>query len=564
MKATPYILLALAALMACSPIPEQPEVVPSAKLANLPTVPWGGSDGFTVDIISTVEVKAEISGAEWLHYYGMELTARSNGSRSLVFDARPNLNEVERHAGVRISDAATGEQLLEFQITQGAGETPFATVTAPDNVPYSGGEVVLPLRTNVPLEVKAGADWVSIVSVDEKQLTLQVQSNPNDEERKAVLRFLFKATGDELASVELTQRAKPTAGILLTSIWSRYAASDAAWYNSFGMEPGTNMDRCIAMDDQYVYTTLIANNNPGDSWGIVVLDRQSGEYVTTLRGNAGIQPTGLWAVSALQVMDSEEGSVLVASNMCRSQDGATLNIYAWKNLESAPQEVNFPYGSIFPDARFGDKMGCRGNWKDGELYFMDYYPSGRENRNLLIFKIENGIIKDRPTAFTFQSTLSGANNMATLVHLDGDQYLYSGTSASSEFYACTLTRTSDSEFGMPEFKLLPSRGFDAVMNGTSFLELGGKRYMLWVTHDRSTEDRSAWVKTLKLSGASFSEGLKALEDVSEAIAYPLAVPAGIGNGNHTGDMALRQIDGQWYAAALGTGSGITVFRIDKE
>ena len=564
MKAYHYILLALAAIVACSPIPEQPAVVPSAKIANLPVVPWGGSDGFTVDIISTVDVKAEIIGADWLHYYGMELTGRNAGNRSLVLDARPNLNEAERHAGIRITDAATGEQLLEFQLTQEAGETPYATVSTPDTVPYSGGEVVLALRTNVPLQVETDADWLTPLSVDERQLTLQVAPNGKDEERTAGIRFLFKATGDELASVQLTQRAKPTAGILLTSVWSRYAATDAGWYASFGMETGKNMDRCIAMDDQYVYVTLIANNNPGDSWGIVVLDRLSGEYVTTLRDNAGIQPMGLWAASALQVMDSDNGSVLVASNMCRSQDGATLSIYAWKDIHAAPQEVSFSYGAIFPDARFGDKMGCSGNWQDGELYFMDYYPSGRENRNMLIFKIQNGIIQDRPTAVTFQSTLSGANNMATLRHLDGDQYLYYGTSASTEFYACTLTRSAADDFGLPEFKLLPSKGFDAVMNGCNFLELNGKRFMLWVTHDRSTEDRTAYLKTLKLPGASFSEGLKALTDVSEAMAYPLANPTGIGNGNHTGDLALRRIDGQWYAAALGTGSGISVFRIDKE
>lgn len=563
MKASKYILLALAACVACSPIPEQPAVAPSAKIANLPTVPWGGSDGFTVDIISTVEVKAEIIGADWLHYYGMELTGRNAGNRSLVFDARPNLSEVERHAGVRITDAATGEVLLEFQITQAAGETPYVSLTSPDPIPFSGGEVVLPLRTNVPLEVKTGADWVSIVSVDEQQLTLQVQPNPKDEERTTDLSFRFKATGEELASVQLIQRAKPTAGILLSSVWSRYAASDAGWYASFGMEPGTNMDRCIAMDDRYIYTTLIANNNPDDSWGIVVLDRLSGAYVKTLRAEAGIEKVGLWAASALQVMDDGDRSVLVASNMCRSQDGSLLRIYAWKDLDDAPQIVSFPYGELFPNGRFGDKMGCNGDWQNGELYFMDYYPSGRENRNLLIFKIVDGVIRSTPTPVTFQSTLSGANNMATLLKLDGDQYLYYGTSASTEFYACTLTRSADGEFSLPEFKLLPSRGFDAVMNGCSLLELGGRRYMLWVTHDRSTEDRTAFVKTLKLTGNSFSEGVKALTDASDAIAYPLA-PSGIGNGNHTGDLALRMIDGQWYAAALGTGSGITLFRIDPE
>ncbi len=563
MKASKYILLALAACVACSPIPEQPAVAPSAKIANLPTVPWGGSDGFTVDIISTVEVKAEIFGADWLHYYGMELTGRNAGNRSLVFDAQPNLNEVERHAGVHITDAATGEVLLEFQITQAAGETPYVSLTSPDPIPFSGGEVVLPLRTNVPLEVKTGADWVSIISVDEQQLTLQVQPNPKDEERTTDLSFRFKATGEELASVQLIQRAKPTAGILLSSVWSRYAASDAGWYASFGMEPGTNMDRCIAMDDRYIYTTLIANNNPDDSWGIVVLDRLSGAYVKTLRAEAGIEKVGLWAASALQVMDDGDRSVLVASNMCRSQDGSLLRIYAWKDLDDAPQIVSFPYGELFPNGRFGDKMGCSGDWQNGELYFMDYYPSGRENRNLLIFKIVDGVIRSTPTPVTFQSTLSGANNMATLLKLDGDQYLYYGTSASTEFYACTLTRSADGEFSLPEFKLLPSRGFDAVMNGCSLLELGGRRYMLWVTHDRSTEDRTAFVKTLKLTGNSFSEGVKALTDASDAIAYPLA-PSGIGNGNHTGDLALREIDGQWYAAALGTGSGISLFRIDPE
>ncbi len=350
-------------------------------------------------------------------------------------------------------------------------------------------------------------------------------------------------------------------------VWGKYASTDTAWYESLGMQCGGNYDRFTAVDDKYVYTTIIKNGNTDDYWGISVVDH-NGNYVKTLRADAGIEKVGLWAAAALQVIpDGNGGSVLVACNMSRKAEQCQLKIYAWKDINSVPQVISYSYLSTHPDSRLGDKMGFSGDMKNGELYFVDYFSGSK--RIMLIFKLHNGTISSTPVDTRFANILSGTSNMATLAYAGGSEYLYYGTSAASDF-ACGLVERDGDEFSALQYALSPTKGFDRIMNGVKFLEAKGQKYMIWLTHNQTSADRTGYIKVVKLSGETFGEGIHNLtpEDLAAAEVYPVAHATDLNfkaadghNGNHTGDLGLYVSGDDIWLSVCATGSGMSLFKL---
>lgn len=560
------VATALAGLLAagCDTLETNPgAVAPSARLIQSELIPWSGSDGFLVSITATVPVKAEIPETSWLTYYGIEMTSRSTLTYALIFDAKANPDKSERSVTVGITAEDGTEPLLTFELVQAAAEDPSVTVGEVPVFGYAGGEVSLSVTANVPYAVASSENWLSALKTSEG---VTLTAKPNDELEPRSCELSFSYDEKVLATLTVSQKGHPGSGIELERVWGKYTSSDADWFTQIGAG-GADQDRFIAMDKDNIYVSLIANNNPGDTWGIAVIDRATGAFKKRMAEGAGIEKVGLWAVSALQVVDDGNGgSVLIACNMSRSAENNILKIYAWKDIDSAPQKVTYSYADTHATSRLGDKMGVRGNWLSGELYFVDYFATGSA-RPMLIFPITNGTIASTPIDTQFGSILTGSSNFATLGYLDGDNYIYYGSSNDEEFYCCTVTRSGGS-FSDAKLRLLPSRGFDGIMNGLKALTISDSRYLLWVTALRNADRtaRTSYVKTIQLEGDTFSEGIAALNGVSDAQSYPLSdpeltSPMGRQNGNYTGDMATWKVGDDWYVAALGTGSGISLFKI---
>ena len=565
MKKYIYFLFAILCLAACEAQPADPSAAESATpkagiLKNSP-IPWYGSDAFTVTISCNVQPVLRFNDQDkWFHYYGAEMTSRANNTWALIFDATENGTPDERIAAVDIL-TADGGKVSSFNLLQEAGQQASAKVEKAVSLSDQGGDVKLEVLANIPFTAVSATEWVHIKELGTDYVSISFEENPEYQPRQATVQFLHWKTEAVIGSVTLTQKRRVSAGIKLVPVWAKYR-SDADAFAEIGITDA-NQDRFIALDDNYVYVSIISNNNPESKWGISVLNRADGSYVKTLRDESGIEKVGLWAASALQVVDNGAGSVLIASNMARKQEGHQLRIYAWEDIDAEPQKVTHVF-SNHDASRFGDKMGVSGDWAQGELYFADYTaPSG--DRPLLIFPIENGVIGNAVDTY-FDGVVSGAANMATLAHLEDDSYIYYGTSAAADFVCCLMKREGN-VFTKAGFNLSPGLGFDAVMNGLHVASIGGERYLLWVTHDRDSAKRTSYVKTLQLDGDSFTEGIKGLEGVGSARKYPLAGAslsdeAALVNGNHTGDMAMRQIGNDWYLAALGTGSGIVLYKIE--
>ena len=571
MKRLLYAILAVVAVISCDKPIERDAVIPSAKVINNPEVSWLGDPGFVVEVQATVTISAGMpANASWLSYLGSEMTARSTGTQLLMFKAEENPVKSGRTATIDIVDDASGTVLLSFEITQAAAEDPKATVSSGTTLSYKAGKSSVPVLANVPFKASTNAKWLSITGTEESAVNVSFTENSELAERTAEVTFHYTKDDSRIGSVTLTQRGRPADGISLERVWGHYANTDAEWYSSIGITAGDNEDRLIAMDDNYVYVSIIKNNNPDDKWGISVLKREDGSFVKTLRENAGIAKSGLWAAAAMQAIPSEDGgSVLIASNMVRNADGGVLNIYAWTDIDSAPRKISWKFPSSLTNSRFGDKLHVEGTWEEGEIFFVDYI-SGSNYRNIVSFVIEDGDIDPIPNIAKSASNLSGGSNMMALYPLGNNEYMTYGTSADQNFFCGILSRESDVKFSGLS-KSFSGKNFDSIMNGVQLLEMEGQYFLLYVTHDRSTTHRTSYVKTIPLGEKGFSAGLKALTNVEDAKVYPLADASSLTvlamdgrNGNHTGDSALWKVGDTWYLAALGTGSGISLFKINAE
>ncbi len=557
------VLAGLLVWIGCDTVDPIPAPVPSAKLLQSDLIPWTGSSGQIVSISATVPITADPPRNGWLTYYGIEMTNRSKSTYALIFEAAANPDKAERNASLDIKSKENGDVLLTITLTQEAAQDPSIKVGEADTFAFTGGEMNILVTSNVPYTVNSSEDWLT-ATVNEDGVVLTAGPNDDLDDRSAQLAFSYNSK--ELASLTITQKGRPSEDIILERVWGKYTATDAEWYEQAGLG-AADSDRFIAMDDDNVYITRIANSNPGETWGISVFDRKTGAFKTRLADGAGIQKTGLWATSALQVVDNGSGSsMLIACNMSRSAENNILMIYAWQNIDNPPQVISYSYASTHATSRFGDKMGVSGNADKGELYFVDYFATG-SNRPMLIFSINNGVISSSPIDTQFGSILTGSSNFATLGLLEGDDYIYYGSSNDEQFYCCTVSREGN-DFPDIKLRFLQAIGFDGIMNGFTTLNLSGNNYLLWVTATRSADKvaRPSFVKTLQLGGESLMDGLSALQGVSDAQVYPLSgteMSSAMGrqNGNYTGDMAVRKIGDDWYVAAIGTGSGVSVFKI---
>ena len=567
----PILALLVLAASGCQQKETAAPIVPEVKIVTLENIPWGGSDGFTVDITSNVDLVAEIPAADsWYKYLGMEMTSRSSGARSLVFTAEENEVKAERSSRIRLLVKATGEEAAAFDLTQDPGEDVVFSVEDPGEVSAAGGDLLLTVACNVLFDARSDASWLKVGTTTASSVVLTAEANTSLDSRAATVSFIYRKNGTRLGELQIVQKSRPSTAVSLERVWGKYTLTDTDWYTSLGMTAGGNQDRNIAMDDDYIYMPIIQNSNPDTRWGIVVMDHE-GNYVKTLRDESGItKENSLWAVSDVQVLDNGGKTVLVACNMSRKQNNAILNLYAWEDLDAAPQTVTYSFADTHSDSRFGDKMTVNGDWTSGEIVFLDYF-SGGARRNVLIFPIENGKIGDTPVDTTLGDLAGGLSTLGSLKGIGQGWYLFFGGytgGTPTEFFSRLYRRTGDA-FDASEYNLTAARGFDPVMQGVQLFTFHDRKIMAWISMDESGSNHTTYLKAVLMEGETYADAIMDLsaDDLAGATVMPLAHPTDItvkvtGNGNRAGDMALRQIGDDVYLAVVGTGAGLSLFKVD--
>lgn len=564
------MILVLAAALAPACVPDSGTVVnvePEARTIGLLPVSFKGSDGFLVTLYSNVEFKVSVPSDTWLRYYGAELTSRSSNLWSLIFAADPNDSTDERSVDITIKDKETQETILSFALTQEAGEEPYFLLGKTDTEMDAGeGTLKVSLRTNVFYETSIEGDWLTL---DEKtttssELHFKAEANETVTNRTAVVTFTRRNLGTVMGTITVVQKGRPANDVQLVRAWGKYRSSDSEWFTTLGIA-GNNLDRSIALDGNYIYIPKVTG---GESGGIAVVDYE-GNYVKSLGTGDGISTdNSTWPVSDVKVLPNADGSVLLACNMSRQANSCKIRIYAWENISAAPKTVVYDFSSQ-SESRYGDKMSVSGTWQNGEIRFVDYF-AGSAGRRTLVFKITDGVISATPVATALTPIPNACSAASELNCLFESSYLYCGGYTGdnqTEYFSAVYTRSDDSF--EKDFNLSPSKGFDRVMHGAQVFQMNEKYHLIWETFDDASADRTAFVKVLQLSGDDPVEAIRALDtnELSAAKVYPLAdaeslaFKAAGANGNRSGSLAVREKDGKWYVAALGTGSGISLFEV---
>lgn len=156
-----------------------------------------------------------------------------------------------------------------------------------------------------------------------------------------------------------------------------------------------NEDRCVAMDEDYVYVAKAAAGTAGIR-AISVTDPTVIKDVNVTGIEGGHFPTSC----VRTVFSTTLGKhILLASSMAMS-NGQTLKIYAWKDgIESAPTVLLS--WAIGDDRRFGDFFTVFGTFEDGEIYFRNNTQTTDAKCNLTAqFVLKDGALTAQwPNAF---------------------------------------------------------------------------------------------------------------------------------------------------------------------
>ncbi len=178
--------------------------------------------------------------------------------------------------------------------------------------------------------------------------------------------------------------------LTIERLWGKYPGE---WPQLVGF--GANEDRCVAMDENYVYVAqakaataaikAISVTDPTQIKDVNVTGVEGGHFLTSC---------------VRTVYSTAKGKyILLASSMAMSE-GQTLKIYAWEDgIDAAPKVLlNWALGK---DRRFGDFFTVFGTYEDAEIYFRNNTQTTDAKCNLTArFKLKDGALEAQwPDAF---------------------------------------------------------------------------------------------------------------------------------------------------------------------
>lgn len=278
------------------------------------------------------------------------------------------------------------------------------------------------------------ANWAfTLVSADTGELTIianttissrkYIKANPNS----GTLIFSCYSKGSSMVApclYKLEDTPEPPKVLTIERLWGKYPGEwpQLISYNA-------NEDRCVAMDEDYVYVAKAAASTAGIK-AISITDPTSIKDVNVTGIEGGHFPT-----SCVRTVYSttKKKHILLASSMAMSE-GQTLKIYAWENgISEAPKVLlNWALGK---DRRFGDFFTVFGTYEDAEIYFRNFTGTTEAKCNLTArFELKDGALKAQwPDAFT--NGYGGSKGMGSIyLYQKGGKKWYLVTDAIGMFF----------------------------------------------------------------------------------------------------------------------------------
>ena len=396
-----------------------------------------------------------------------------------------------------------------------------------------------PLSYNGPVDLTVEGNTLTVASAFNGAVANYVATNPN-----------MNVGGDEPAPAPKE----------LKRVWGKYAPDANGW---IVMGAG-NLDRGMAMDNQYIYVSKSTAYAPV----IKAFDFAGNEAfecnVTGMGSGNAWGDAMQYSVNCVRTMPKADGScILIACNL-KFDASHVLEIWAWVD---GPQAAPTCIGRYAYDAvanaqdhrRYGDRFDVKGTWEDGELWF----PSMQDDDHgkTIVFKTYNGVDNsNRPVAYHrmepsrsnmkdlafypgYDEVFSTCNTVASFVKLDGTTFSTGWTNwAVTADYTSTHVRTY----------------------GYNFCEVDGKKYIAYVKIDNQN-GKTGRLVVIEDETSDFKAALTANKVAWE---FPLqhesdlAAESAASTGNTLGNCKVVTVDGVTYIGAHVQGLGCSLFKFE--
>jgi len=372
---------------------------------------------------------------------------------------------------------------------------------------------------------------------------------------------VFMMTGDiVMTAVSDTEEPEPV-GKELKRVWGKYADTADGW---IVMGAG-NLDRGMAMDNQYIYVSKSTAYAP-----VIKAFNYDGteafECDVTGMGSGNAWGDAMqYSVNCVRTMPKADGSyVLIACNL-KLDGNQVLEIWAWVNgPQSAPTCIGRYQWDTVANAndhrRYGDRFDVKGTWEDGELWFPSMQAD--DHGKTIVFKTFEGVDNaNRPSAYYRMEP--SQSNMKDLAFYPGYDEVFSTCNGNAKFVK--LDGTTHAATGWVNWAVTDDFTTDYIRTyGYSFFEVDGKKYIAYVKIDQQNGNTGRLV-VLEDETSDFKAALNAKKVAWE---FPLqhesdfAAASPASTGNTLGNCKVVTVDGVTYIGAHIQGLGCSLFKFE--
>lgn len=372
---------------------------------------------------------------------------------------------------------------------------------------------------------------------------------------------VFMMTGDiVMTAVADTEEPEPVAKEL-KRVWGKYADTSDGW---IVMGAG-NLDRGMAMDNQYIYVSKSTAYAP-----VIKAFNYDGteafECDVTGMGSGNAWGDAMqYSVNCVRTMPKADGSyVLIACNL-KLDANHVLEIWAWVNgPQSAPTCIGrYAYDAVAnatDHRRYGDRFDVKGTWEDGELWFPSMQAD--DHGKTIVFKTFEGVDNaNRPSAYYRMEP--SQSNMKDLAFYPGYDEVFSTCNGNAKFVK--LDGTTHAATGWVNWAVTDDFTTDYIRTyGYNFFEVDGKKYIAYVKIDQQNGNTGRLV-VLEDETSDFKAALNAKKVAWE---FPLqhesdfAAASPASTGNTLGNCKVVTVDGVTYIGAHIQGLGCSLFKFE--
>ena len=443
--------------------------------------------------------------------------------------------------------------------------TPEADLMLPAVIEGETATLEVKVEADYPeFTVSVEGEWLTYLTpaksaADAVEHTLAFTYGPNKVEE--VLTAVVKVNaGEEVIGEFTVKQAAYVKTAKYTRVWGQYTTT-TPWYN-FGVDPSaaTNLDRGMAMDNDYVYVAK------STAWAPVITGFSLTDAAVTktvnvsgLGNHSGINTFSVG--NALASIKNGANSILLASNL---KGDTNLEIWAWKDgVDAAPTKIADYKGGFLPGQteitpdwrRYGDRMTVVGDWTKGQIWLASF-----NQLKTLVFNIENGVVTN--DGYPVEHVIMAADGIKEVVVYPGSEDVFITTNGTATFFSDLKTPNPN---GWNQWMAGESVTAAGLTYGYNFFEFDGKNLIAYTKIEEANGSKARLVII-----EDNADGLKAALDANVVVfEAPLqsdsfdVAPESI-TANSIGNCNVTKIGDVIYVAAHAQGLGCSVFTLTME